>query len=268
MPTLVHLNGPSGAGKSQPLPNGYVDEHPGVLNLATDLVVALIGGWRDDLWGTLAPPRRIAIAMAEAHLSSGNDVVMPQLVTSLDEAQSFEDAAARVDADCLEIALIVDPPEQIRRFRAKSERSPVDRHVRRLVEFEGGDRLLEGIHRHFSEYLEQQPFARRVRTAGLDPDASYTALLSTLRWTWWLVGGPVRVAHGCRHSTESCLVAAGFLWRPGRSALPPGCTLGLRAARTLYVACTPRKGSLCHVYVARVGRRRPPGLSTQRRTQS
>ena len=49
---------------------------------------------------------------------------MPQLVTSLDEAQRFEDAAARAGAGCVEIGLIVERREQVRRFRAK--RIPTD----------------------------------------------------------------------------------------------------------------------------------------------
>lgn len=119
--------------------------------------------------------------MAEVHLASGNDVVMPQLVANLDEVERFEGAAARANADYREIALIVDPGEQIRRFRARSDRSPVDRQIRRHVDSGGGDQLLERIHRHFSDYLEQRPLARRLSTTGDDPDVSHDALLCALR---------------------------------------------------------------------------------------
>ena len=180
MPTLIHLNGPSGVGKST-LSQRYVDEHPGTLNLDTDRIVALIGGWRDNFGGTLAPARRIATVMAETHLASGHDVVMPQLATSLDQVQCFEDAAARAGASYVEIGLIVDRREQVRRFRAKSNRSHVDQHIQRYVESKGGEALLERIHRHFTEYLKKRPLARRVDTDGLDPDATYTAFLSALR---------------------------------------------------------------------------------------
>lgn len=89
----MHLNGPSGVGKST-LARRYVDDHPGALDLDIDRVVAMIGGWQDDFGATLAPARRIALGMAATHLANGHDVVLPQLVTSLDEATRFEDAAA------------------------------------------------------------------------------------------------------------------------------------------------------------------------------
>lgn len=179
VPTLIHLNGPSGVGKST-LAQLYVDEHPGALNLDIDRVVALIGGWEDNFAGTLAPARRIATAMAETHLASGNDVVMPQLVTSLEEIQRFEAAAARAGGGYREIALLVDPLEQIRRFRAKSNRSHLERHIQRSVYSNGGDALLARIHRHFSEYLAKRPDAYHVCTDGLDPVASYDLLSSAL----------------------------------------------------------------------------------------
>ena len=180
MPTLIHLNGPSGVGKST-LAQCYVDEHRGVLNLDIDKVVALIGGWQYNFGSTLAPARKIATAMAETHLASGHDVLMPQLVTSLNAVQCFEDAAARVGANYVEIALIVDPIEQVRRFRAKSDRSQIDRHIQRFVDSKGGDTLLERIHRHFTEYLEERPLARHLSSDGLDQEAGYNVLRATLR---------------------------------------------------------------------------------------
>src|SRR6476619_3112329 len=98
MPTLIHLNGPSGVGKST-LAQRYVEEHPGVLNLDIDRVVTLIGGWRENFFGVVSQARRIAIAMAEAHLQNGCDVVMPQLMTNVGEAERFESAAVRADAE-------------------------------------------------------------------------------------------------------------------------------------------------------------------------
>ena len=177
MATLIHLNGPSGVGKST-LAQRYVDEHQGVLNLDIDRVVAMIGGWRDDFGAALAPARRLATAMAETHLRTGFDVVMPQLVTSVDEAVGFEAAAARAGARYLEIALVVDPDEQVTRFRARATHNPVEEHIQQYVDAKGGDLLLRRIHRHFTEYLGRRPLARRVETSGRSADSSYAAVLS------------------------------------------------------------------------------------------
>ena len=101
MTRLIHLNGPPGVGKST-LAQRYADEHPGVLNLDIDRVATLIGGWQQDFGASLPPARALVVAMAQAHLGSDRDVVLPQLVTSTDQAKRFEDAAVRAGATYLE----------------------------------------------------------------------------------------------------------------------------------------------------------------------
>jgi len=179
MPILIHLNGPSGVGKST-LAQRYVNEHPGVLNLDIDAVVSLIGGWRDDFFVMLSPARDIAVAMADAHLRNGGDVVMPQLVTSVDQAYRFELVAERAGADYVEIALTVDVAEQIRRFSVKASCSEVNAYIDQAVEAEGGDDLLRRIHRHFGTYLAQRPMAFRLSTSGAGVSQSYAQMLAVL----------------------------------------------------------------------------------------
>ena len=177
--TLIHLNGPAGVGKST-LAQRYVDEHHGVLNLDIDRVVAMLGRWDDDFGAALAPARNLAIAMAETHLRTGFNVVMPQLVTSHDEAARFEAAAERAGATYLEVALLIDPIEQITRFHAKSTRSSVDQHIERDMDAKGGDAILRRIHSHFAEYLEGRPLALHVDTRGQHVEVAYGAILSIL----------------------------------------------------------------------------------------
>jgi hypothetical protein len=179
MTVLLHLNGPSGVGKST-LAQRYVDAHPGTLNLDIDRIASLIGGWQDDFGTILRPARHLALAMAETHLATDADVVVPQLVTSLDEAARFEAAAARAGAGYVEVGLVVAPAEQVERFRGKQRTLPVDVHVGQYVEGRGGEALLHRIHGHFAAYLADRPQARRVATDGLDPDAAYDALLAAL----------------------------------------------------------------------------------------
>ena len=178
MVTLVHLNGPSGAGKST-LAQRYVDEHQGVLNLDIDMVVSLIGGWRNNFFATVSLARDIAVAMAETHLRNGIDVVMPQLVTSAAQAEQFEQAARRADATYVEVALMVDPNEQIRRFRMKAQESDVSSEVERAVDAEGGDAVLTRIHQQFTEYLAARQSVLLLDVSR-DAEQSYRALRQAL----------------------------------------------------------------------------------------
>ena len=91
---VMGVTGPPGVGKST-LAQRYVADHPGSLNLDIDTVASLIGGWRQDFFGVLPGARNIAVAMAETHLRSGADVVLPQLLMIVDEVRRFELAAER-----------------------------------------------------------------------------------------------------------------------------------------------------------------------------
>jgi hypothetical protein len=71
-----------------------------------------VGGWRFDLIGVLEAAGNIAVVMAEAHLRSGSDVVMPQLETSVAEAERFEQAARGAGAEYVDIAMTVEPEKQ------------------------------------------------------------------------------------------------------------------------------------------------------------
>ncbi|MFJ1762676.1 hypothetical protein ACIOD2_20325 [Amycolatopsis sp. NPDC088138] len=88
MPKLIHLNGPTGIGKST-IAASYAERHPGVLNLDTDRVVCLIGGWRDTFFQTFKAAQLLTAAMAETHLRTGHDVVMPQLATRVVDIEDF-----------------------------------------------------------------------------------------------------------------------------------------------------------------------------------
>ncbi|GAB3879063.1 hypothetical protein GCM10029964_030750 [Kibdelosporangium lantanae] len=117
MPQLIHLNGPAAVGKST-VARMYTDHHPGVLNLDIDQVVSLIGGWRENLPAILGAARALAVGMAETHLRGGYDVVMPQLVTNVEQASRFSAAASRAGGEYREIVLLADKQRIVERFTA------------------------------------------------------------------------------------------------------------------------------------------------------
>ena len=179
MPLLIHLNGPAGVGKST-LARQYAQEHPGSLNLEADTVVSLIGGWERDFFASLAPARNLAVAMATAHLRAGHDVVLPQLVTDVDEVKQFEEASRAADAAYVEVAMVADVEEQNARFRSRSQNETVHRQIARAVDAMGGDDLLRKIHGDFTRYLSHRPRALRLDTSEAASAVAYSRLLSLL----------------------------------------------------------------------------------------
>ncbi|MGW4486330.1 AAA family ATPase [Amycolatopsis sp. NPDC004368] len=177
-PRLIHLNGASGIGKST-LARLYADRHPGVLNLDTDHVVSLIGGWRDDFFGTLPVARRLAVAMAETHLRSGFSVVMPQLATRLHEVSRFETAAAAAGASYVEIVLTAARPHAFDRYSSRSGDGPTP-EIDAILTRAGGLTLIGRVHDDIAAYLPQRPKCTVVDTETLDVEQTYAAVVEIL----------------------------------------------------------------------------------------
>jgi predicted kinase len=174
MPRLIHLNGPSGVGKST-IARRYADRHPGVLDLDTDQIVCLIGGWQDDFWQALHAGRALAISMAETHLRTGHDVVLPQLATRWSEVEGFEAAAARAGAEYREIVLTIGKQRMVERC---SGRTPTA--IDKILADGGGPVLLAKIHDDLTAYLDTRPDCLLVDTEERDADATYAAVTAAL----------------------------------------------------------------------------------------
>ncbi|WP_410587314.1 AAA family ATPase [Amycolatopsis sp. lyj-23] len=181
MPRLIHLNGPSGIGKST-VAQAYAERHRGVLNLDTDRVVCLIGGWRDSFFETFRAAQVLAVAMAETHLRSGYDVVMPQLATRVVDVEPFEAAAGRCGAGYTELLLTAEKPVACRRFaeRAANEHSST-KGVDDVVQARGGTAMVGRLHDQLAAYLPQRPGCVVVPTDGSSPEDTYDAVLAHLR---------------------------------------------------------------------------------------
>lgn len=157
----------------------HVDEHPGTLALDLDVLTGLIGGWRDDFFAALEVARAHGWAMAANHLRDGYDVVLPQLVTSFDRGPGPEVVAREAGATYVEVALLVDDDEHLRRMRGKQPINEVETRVQTLLE-DPNSNLVTRIRGHLAEYLADRPDAIRVDTTGLGEDATYTRLLQVL----------------------------------------------------------------------------------------
>jgi hypothetical protein len=180
MPRLIHLNGPSRVGKST-LARRYADEHPGTLALDLDVLAGLIGGWKEDFSAALETARGHGRELATRHLCSGHDVVLPQLVTTHDRDPdpAFEEAARTAGATYVQVALMVDEREHLRRLQGKRPTTEVEARVQTALENPESD-LVDRIRHHLNDYLAARPRTIRLDTTGLGEDASYERLLEAL----------------------------------------------------------------------------------------
>jgi len=104
-------------GKST-LARRYVDDHPLALLLEIDEVRTSLGRWQ-ELDESRLIARRLAVAMAEAHLRDGHDVVVPQYLGRADFIESLADLTGRAGATFAEVMLVDAEGAILDRFRAR-----------------------------------------------------------------------------------------------------------------------------------------------------
>ena len=181
MSRLLHLNGPPGIGKST-LARRYAAEHPGVLNCDIDVLRTLIGGWEDDFVRAGALIRPAALAMIEAYLAHGSDVVLPQMLLDRDQLARFQAAAAGVGAEYVERVLMDSPAAAVARFhrRGADDEDPWHDTVRDIVAINGGDAELLRCHRALERLLAERVDAVRIESSDGDQSATYALLLESL----------------------------------------------------------------------------------------
>jgi predicted kinase len=179
---LIHLNGPPGIGKST-LARRYTAEHRGVLNCDIDVLRTLIGGWERDFGqaGTLIRPA--ALAMIEAYLANGHDVVLPQMLINPAELARFEACATGVGAQFVERVLMDTPANCVTRFhrRGVAEREdPWHGQVRAIVAANGGDDELARCYAALESLLAERPDAVVIMSTDGAVEETYCSFIESL----------------------------------------------------------------------------------------
>jgi hypothetical protein len=156
---LIHLNGPPGIGKST-VASAFADRHPGVLNLDIDQVVTMIGGWRDRFSVSFEAGKRLAAAMAQVHLASGHDVIMPQMMTNVNAAElaDFESAAAAAKAEYCQILLTAGVGHSADRCMARAKAGdPRQIVISKIIDEHGGRDFLRELHSQVTQFSADTP---------------------------------------------------------------------------------------------------------------
>jgi predicted kinase len=112
---LILLNGAPGIGKSS-VARRYLDDHPLTLLVDIDALRTALGGWDEHEESKLIA-RRLALALADVHLRSGRDVVVPQFLGRLQFIEALESVTRQAGAVFVEVLLDAGMAVVAARFR-------------------------------------------------------------------------------------------------------------------------------------------------------
>jgi predicted kinase len=181
MACLVLINGAPGMGKST-LARRYAEDHPLTLVLDIDQVRGMLGRWLDSPAEAGVLARRMAVEMADVHLRSGHDVVVPQFLGRVTFVQLLEQLCGRVGATFTEVALLSSREDARDRFTGRTESSPSAQHreAALLVEQSGGLDELGHMYTRLLEVIAARPSTRIVTSVDGYVEESYRDLLSAI----------------------------------------------------------------------------------------
>lgn len=179
VPRLILLNGAPAVGKST-LARCYAEDHPFTLVLDIDQVRSMLGRWREDTGRAGLLARDVAIAAARAHLESGHDVVVPQLVGRVEFIELLAATADEAGARFCEVYLLDDRESIVRRFTERTRLAADPTHVDAGETLEGGEAALIAYVDRIAELAGLRPDAVTIDCAPGDIEGTYRRLVRAL----------------------------------------------------------------------------------------
>jgi predicted kinase len=170
---LVLINGAPGSGKSTMAQALAHDQHM-MLALDVDAIKHSLGRWDEDASASGMHARRLALALAEEHLSAGYNVVLGQYLARTEFIEDLAGLAERRHAQFFEFVLEIDAPTLAVRLaeRASAPDRPEHTINNRLVGPDDATRLVESM----KELRKTRPRALHV-----DARCSQASTLALLR---------------------------------------------------------------------------------------
>ncbi|ERK69303.1 AAA family ATPase [Leifsonia aquatica] len=179
MARLILINGAPASGKST-LAALLVEDRPLALALDIDSVRGALGRWSDDPEASGTAARRIALAMIDAHLTAGHDVVVPQFLRRPEFADELAAAAHAAQAGFVEIVLVGDPAEASARFAARSASDDPRHRDAAVLQRLPAAEPIEALYADLLAMAEQRPGVHFVPTVDGEPERALQAIRSIL----------------------------------------------------------------------------------------
>lgn len=180
-PKLILLNGNPGMGKTT-LAQRYVDEHPMALNLDIDNIWIMMGQWQASRPVSDVQKLKYAYVLADMHLSEGYDVIVPNLMQTTEQYETFERIAMANSAELREVVLLTNQNDAIERCkkRARSMGHPDGFRPGGVLDTGGREAMLKDMYENVLDVIALRPNIVRLESIEGDTDTTYGMLLDAI----------------------------------------------------------------------------------------
>lgn len=178
---LILINGNPGMGKTT-LAQRYVDEHPMALNLDMDNIWIMMGQWQASRPESERLKLKYGYTLADMHLSEGYDVIVPNLMQTVDKYETFEKIAYAHNALLKEVVLISSQDDAIERCktRARSQGHASGFRPGGVLDTGGRELMLADMYQNMLATIALRPNIVHINSVEHDLNGTYSKLLEAI----------------------------------------------------------------------------------------